>query len=103
MTKILTNKENGTDVKYVIPDDAPRISVDGFGPSLFGFPLTTLTLCQAQISEDPNNVAERKVVATLHVPTITLLELAENIRKTLAENKNLVDAAIQQVHSSLDK
>lgn len=104
MSKSISVQENGLTVNIVLPDDVPRISADGFGPSLFGFPTTTLSLYQTQIGDTGSpTVQDRKVVATFTVPTITILELARNIQKTMVENKQAVDVAFDAMRQVLEK
>ncbi|MFP3798723.1 hypothetical protein [Paraburkholderia sp. SIMBA_027] len=99
MDKILTSQENGVEVKVEIPDNTPRYSVDGFGPALFGFPNTTLAVYQQQLADPAEKVQHRKVVSLLTIPTIAILELADNIRKTMSENKIAVEHALDQMKS----
>lgn len=97
MDKIVETQENGVNITTEIPDNTPRYSVDGFGPALFGFPNTTLSVYQQQLSGPTESAQDRKVVALLTIPTLTILELAENIRKTLTENKVPVENALDQM------
>lgn len=97
-------EENGSLIVHEVPDDAPRIFADGFGPSLLGFPLTTVTLFQQELAdpEDPTAV-RRKVIMTVELPTTAILELAQTIQKTLRANKAPVEAAMATLKAILDK
>lgn len=104
MSKIFTAEENGITINITVPDEVPRIAADGFGPSLFGFPMTTLSLYQQQLSDAGKpNVQERKVVASFSIPTVTLIELAQNIQKTLLENKEAIDSSFDGMRKVLEK
>ncbi|MEW9586774.1 hypothetical protein [Paraburkholderia sp. DGU8] len=104
MSKIIKSTENGMSVVTEIPDDAPRISGNGFGPALLGFPTTIVTIFQQQLSghSKPDHL-ERKVVATLEIPTISLLELAQTVQKALRENKAAMQGAMAQMVAFVDK
>lgn len=96
MAKTINTTQNGEKISFVIPDDAMRISVDGFGPALIGFPFSTVSLCQQQITATPGE-QERKVIATLQMPTTAFLELAQTIVKALQENKPGVEESFEQM------
>lgn len=101
MTKTIDTVQNGEKVKFVIPDDAMRIAVDGFGPALIGFPFSTVSLCQQQIAATPNE-QERKVIATLQMPTTAFLELAQSIIKALQDNKTNVEDSFEQMRKVIN-
>jgi len=104
MSKIIKSTENGVSVVTEIPDDAPRISGNGFGPALLGFPTTIVTVFQQQLSaESTPSSMERKVVVTLEVPTISILELAQTVQKAMRENKAAMQGAMAQMHAIVDK
>jgi hypothetical protein len=97
-------EENGAVIVHEVPEGTPRIFADGFGPSLLGFPLTTVTLFQQELAdpEDPTTV-RRKVIMTVELPTTAILELAQTIQKTLRENKGAVEASMATMRAILDK
>ena len=100
MTKHIDVNQNGEKITFVVPDDAMRIAVDSFGPALIGFPSSTVSLCQQQLTTTPGE-QERKVIATLQMPTTAFLELAQTIVKTLQENKASVEESLEQMKKIL--
>src|SRR6266702_5551803 len=98
ITKTFDMDDNGQKVRVTYPDGVPRFSADGYGPSLFGFPMTTLSLFQTQISAaDSPTVQERKIVAEIQIPTVTLIELVNQIQAALNANAPAVDAALTRM------
>ncbi|WP_354676776.1 hypothetical protein [Cupriavidus plantarum] len=103
MTKIIKTTENNIEVEYHIAEDTPRLNGDGFGPALVGFPLSTFSLFQQQLTADPAKTQERKVVATVQVPTTAILELAQNIVSSMQQNSALVEQSLKNIKDIISK
>lgn len=92
---------DGKEVITVIPDDSPMIVADGFGPGLIGLPMLKLTLVQDQVGIPGQSALERTVVATLQLPALALLEMADKVKQLLNENPALADAYMEQARSTV--
>ena len=85
--------ENGVKVVTVVPDEVIDIHGDGFGQMLVGFPTSKISVFQQQIMPPGTDHIERKVVATVQVPTLNLIALGREIERILKNNRAQMDAA----------
>ncbi len=97
MSKTFNTEEGGKIVTNVIPDDLIDISGEGFGPMLIGFPNTKISIFRQQLSDPAVSEIERRIIATIQVPTLALLGLAQNVRAVLKNNSDQMRAARAQI------
>lgn len=94
MTKTFTIQENDKQINNTIPDNAITIFGDGFGPAMIGYPHSKFTVFQEVLSTDPD-VIEREITATVIVPTVALVELANHVKRVMQENKEHLSSDIE--------
>lgn len=97
MSRTITNEENGLVTNFEFGTDVPNITGDGFGPMLVGFPFTKISVVQQRIQGHNSPPIEKEVVATLTLPTHAVLELADNIRGALKQNRATVEQQTAQM------
>lgn len=101
MPRIIEHIEDGKDVVVTFPDGQLDISADGIGPALIGVPNTKIGFYQNR-QADPNGPVQREIVATVQIPTATLLAFADQIRSTLKDNADAVNAALHQMKTLIE-
>lgn len=94
MHKTFTTQENGKQINNTIPDNAISIFGDGFGPAMIGYPHSKITLFQEVLSTDPD-VIEREITATVVIPTVALVELANHVKRIMQENKEQLSSDVE--------
>ena len=94
MSRTFETTENDKTILNIVPDDHITLYSDGFGPAMVGYPNTKFTLFQQALGIPDSAAAERKIVATVSVPTVTLIELAAHIQRVLNENKEQLTAEV---------
>lgn len=97
MSRTITNEENGLVTNFEFDTDVPHITGDGFGPMLVGFPFSKVSVVQQRIQGNNAPPLEKEVVAILTLPTHAVLELADNIRATLKQNRATVEQQTGQM------
>lgn len=101
MEKFFDTTENGRTITNIIPDDMVEVFGDGFGPMLIGFPNTKVSVFRQQISDPSSGKIERKIVATIQVPTLNLIELGRNMDAILKNNSEQLRAVRAQIDTIL--
>lgn len=87
MNKDFITEDNGIKTNHTISSDLKEINADGVGPAMIGFPNIKFSLFQQKITPPNETTAEREIVATISIPTVAILELAEKIKNVIEKNK----------------
>jgi hypothetical protein len=101
MPRFIEHIEDGKNVVVSFPDGQIDISADGIGPALIGVPNTKISFYQSR-QAGPNEPTQREIVATIQIPTATILAFADQIRATLKDNGDAVNSALEQMKALID-
>jgi len=97
MKQTIDVEENGTHIQYAIDENNLELFADGFGPAMVGYPFTKITLYREQMSAELGDIAtNKKIVATITVPTATILQIAQTVKSAIMSNKEGMESAIDQ-------
>jgi hypothetical protein len=89
--------ENGANFNLTFPEAVNELFADGFSQLLLGWPVSKVvfhTVRQTPVVGEPEN---RSVSHVLAVPTPVLLQLAQQVMGSLAQNRAVMEQGIRKV------
>lgn len=92
--------ENQEEVEIPAADGMISLFGDGFGPLLLGYPNSKITIVQHSIKVPTGSVDERELVATITVPTVALIDLANHVERAISRSK---DQMSKEYESQINK